>query len=251
MQTYDFLMLLVLGGMTLFGFAKGLAWQVAYVASLVVSYIVALRFSAQLAPRFGDTEPWNRFIAMLVIYIGTSLVIWVVFRMVSGFIDRVKLKEFDRQMGALVGFARGVLWCVAITFFAVTLIESKREEILQSRSGHYIAMLLDKTDAVVPQEIHDVIGPYLDRARTEIDPTRAPEASQPPTGADWPSATPTSQPAPWGAAASTDPTAWPSGSASNDWTTDNGVTADSTWPSGSSWPANDNRVPAQPTSGGW
>ena len=38
----------------------------------------------------------------------------------GGAIDRVKLNEFDRQMGALVGFAKGVLLCIAITFFAVT-----------------------------------------------------------------------------------------------------------------------------------
>ncbi len=44
---------------------------------------------------------------MLVLYILTSLAIWLLFRMVSGIIDRVKLKEFDRQMGALFGLAKG------------------------------------------------------------------------------------------------------------------------------------------------
>ena len=129
MQTYDFLMLFVLLGTTLFGFVKGLAWQVAYLASLVVSYFVALRFSTQLAPMFGESEPFNRYVAMLAIYVGTSFAIWMIFRVVAGTIDRVKLKEFDRQMGALIGFARGVLWCIAITFFAATLLESYRPAI--------------------------------------------------------------------------------------------------------------------------
>ena len=69
MQTYDVLMLLVLVAATFFGFWKGMAWQIASLASLVVSYFVALRFSGQLAPMFGDSEPWNRFVAMLAIYI--------------------------------------------------------------------------------------------------------------------------------------------------------------------------------------
>ncbi len=237
MQTYDFIMLLVLAGATMFGFVKGLAWQVAYIASLVVSYFVALNFSAQLAPKFGQVEPWNRFIAMLVIYIGCSLVIWILFRGVSGFIDRVKLKEFDRQMGALVGFGRGVLWCVAITFFAVTLVESQRNQILSSRSGHYIAQLLDKTDAVVPKEIHDVIGPYLDRARSEIDPSRA--GVEPPAGADWPTNT-SPQPS-----TNTGAPAWPTSGGVPAWPTTTSPPAPAN-PQAPAWPSS---TPTQPPSG--
>ena len=53
----------------MFGFWKGMAWQIASLASLVVSYFAALRFSEQLAPMFGDQAPLNRFVAMLAIYI--------------------------------------------------------------------------------------------------------------------------------------------------------------------------------------
>jgi membrane protein required for colicin V production len=250
-QTYDFLMLLVLAGMTFYGFTKGLAWQIAYIASLVVSYFVALNFSAQLAPTFGDTEPWNRFVAMLVIYVGTSLVIWILFRGVSGFINRVKLKEFDHQMGALVGLARGVLWCVAITFFAVTLLESQRDRILASQSGHYIAMLLDKTDAVVPKEIHDVIGPYLDRARTEIDPSRA---GTPPSDAPlWPSSSP-QQPSGWAAPPASPPAAQPAAPAWPSSTPNN--SGGPAWPTGGgnaspAWPSDTGRTSAPPVGSPW
>ena len=75
MQPYDYFMLVVLVGATIFGFWKGFAWQIASLASFVASYFVALRFSPQLAPLFGDTAPFNRFLAMLVLYLGTSLAI--------------------------------------------------------------------------------------------------------------------------------------------------------------------------------
>ena len=39
-----------------------MAWQIASLASLVVSYFAALRFSAQLAPYFGEQAPLNRFV---------------------------------------------------------------------------------------------------------------------------------------------------------------------------------------------
>ena len=101
MQTYDVLMLVVLVAATIFGMWKGMAWQIASLASLVLSYFIALKFADQLAPKFQGIAPppLNKFVAMLVIYMGTSFVIWSLFRFVSGVIDRVKLESFDRQMG--------------------------------------------------------------------------------------------------------------------------------------------------------
>jgi membrane protein required for colicin V production len=108
---------------------------------------------------------------MLLIYMATSFFIWSMFRFVSSVIDRVKLEYFDRQMGAIFGFAKGVLLCVAITFFAVSLLpQPQKEQILASQTGHYIVVLIDKTDSVVPPEIHDVIGPYLHRINEQLDP---------------------------------------------------------------------------------
>jgi len=169
MQTYDILMLVVLLGATVFGFWKGMAWQLASLASLVVSYIAALKFSERLAPTFGSTAPWNRFVAMLVIYIVTSFMIWTAFRLVSGVIDKVKLEAFDKQLGAMFGFAKGVLLCVAVTFFAVTLLPpTQGEMIVGSQSGQYIVAFLNKADAVVPPELHDVIGPYLHKVQERL-----------------------------------------------------------------------------------
>jgi membrane protein required for colicin V production len=170
-ELYDILMLVVLVGATLFGALKGMAWQLASLASLVLSYLVALQFSVPLAPYFGEQSPWNRFVAMLALYVGTSLVVWLAFRVVAGLIDRVKLREFDRQIGALFGLAKGACLCVAITLFAVTLAPSQRERIMTSRSGHYIARFIDRADAIMPSEVHEVLAPYLDQLDRKLDPT--------------------------------------------------------------------------------
>jgi membrane protein required for colicin V production len=157
-------MLVVLVGTALFGAIKGFAWQLASIASIVVSYVVAFNFREQLSQSIQADPPWNRFLAMLILFIGTSLVIWVAFRMVSNTIDRMRLKEFDRQIGALFGLAKGGLYCILVTLFGVTLLgETVREKIVASKSGHYIASVLDRSEALIPPEIHEVVGPYLER----------------------------------------------------------------------------------------
>ena len=133
---YDLIMVLVLVGTTIFGFWKGMAWQLASLASLIVSYFGALRFSEQLAPVIKLDPPLNRFVAMLLIYVCSSFIIWMLFRLVAGAIDKVRLESFDRQLGAMFGFAKGVLLCVVITFFAVTFLpQDQGQAIVESQSG--------------------------------------------------------------------------------------------------------------------
>lgn len=169
METYDIMMIVVLVAATLFGAWKGLAWQLASLAAIIASYYVAFHFRDRVAEHIHTTPPWNVFLAMLLLYVGTSFVIWVIFRLVSGVIDRVKLKEFDRQIGALFGLAKGVLLCVIITLFAVTLAtEPQRQAIIRSKSGYYIAVLLDKSDPVLPKEVRDVLHPYIHQLDEQI-----------------------------------------------------------------------------------
>ena len=188
MQTYDYIMIAVLVAATIWGAVKGLAWQVASLLSLALSYILAFKFGDQVATMINQPPPWNKFLAMLAIYLATSLVVWMGFRVVKAMINKVELKEFVREVGALFGAAKGVLLCVVITFFAVSLppqLDEKlgaHQSVLQSRSGYYIAQILHKSEAIMPTEIHDVLGVYMQQLEQELDPNAAqfpPQATAP------------------------------------------------------------------------
>lgn len=169
MQVYDLVMLIVLSMATIFGAIKGFAWQVASLASILVSYVVAYRFRFDVAEMIQAKPPWNQFLAMLILYVGTSFVIWVGFRLLSGVIDKVRLKEFDRHLGAAFGLAKGLIFCLLITMFAMSLLgPNQQAAICQSKSGYYIASALDKGVGILPKEIHDVVGPYLANLDTKL-----------------------------------------------------------------------------------
>jgi len=179
MQPYDIAMLAVMAAATVYGFYKGVAWQLASLGSLVASYYVSMRFAEPLAPYLSNQAPWNKFLAMLLLYLGTSLVIWTGFRFVSTAIDRVKLREFDRQIGGLVGAAKGVLICATITFFAVTLSEPARKLVLASRSGYYLSVLIHRARPIIPSDARDLIGPYLDELEGKLEPITGARTSDP------------------------------------------------------------------------
>lgn len=185
MDNYDLVMAGILVVATLFGAFKGFAWQVASLTSLILSYVAAYKFRDVVTPLVSASPPWNTFTAMLAIYSTSSLVVWVGFRVVADLIDKMKLKHFDRQMGALLGLGKGVLFCTVVTFFAVTLLgESLRRDIVHSKSGHYIAQLLHDSDAIMPEEIKTVLEPYLDNFDKRFEATEPPEDDDEESG-DW------------------------------------------------------------------
>jgi membrane protein required for colicin V production len=99
---------------------------------------------------------------MAVLYVITAGAIWILFRLVSNHIDRVKLKEFDRQLGATFGMAKGVFYCVVATFFVVTLSESSRQVVLASHSGDLIARGIRNANPSLPEDVRKYLGEYID-----------------------------------------------------------------------------------------
>lgn len=170
MQAYDLVMLVMMIGAVAFGFIKGLAWQLASTGSLIVSYVVALNFREPVSRMISSTPPWNMFLAMLMLFVGTWIAVWIVFGLTKSAIEQMKLKDFDRQAGALLGAVKGGLLCILVTFFAVTLLgEEQRQAICDSHSGYYISVALDHADAVMPEELHAHLDPYLDRLDDELE----------------------------------------------------------------------------------
>ena len=157
-QIYDLIMVLVLAAAALFGFWKGLAWQIASFGSIVLSYFVAYNFRDVVAAKIQADPPWNTFMAMLLLYLGTMMAVWVAFRFVKGFIENVKLGEFDRHAGALLGIVKGALICVLITFFALMLLgDTQKKQIATSYSGQAIVQAIDNMPVAVPEEVHGVL----------------------------------------------------------------------------------------------
>ncbi len=178
LEGYDLVMLGILAAAALLGYFKGMVWQLAWIAGIVASTYVSFRFGAMLAPYFGTQAPWNRFAAMLAIYAGTSIAVWLVFRLISGAINAVHLSAFDHQLGLLLGLAKGVLLCVVITFFSVTLAPDYRSQIVASRSGRLVAELIVRADTYLPKEVHETVDPFVQQFERQFtQPTGVPAAA--------------------------------------------------------------------------
>jgi len=169
MSVYDIAMIIVFLGAIWFGYWKGLAWQVASVASIALSYFVAITFPDTITPYISAEAPFNRFAAMLILFVGTSLIVWTLFASVSKSLKKMELKGFDRQAGALLGAFKGALLCMVITMFSVALLGDKaKDAIIQSKSGYYVVQGIDQLPSVLPTDMYQYVHKYVDDFRNGI-----------------------------------------------------------------------------------
>jgi len=166
MEIYDLFMLGVFIVAILFGAMKGLAWQIASAAALFGSYVVAITFHGPVSLHINAEPPWNKYLAMFVLYLGTSFAVWIGFAFVRRMIEKVELKDFDRQAGAVVGAINGTVFCLVITFFAMTLPflnDDQKGSISRSKAGYLMAAVVDQISLGMPGDVDRAIRPYLDQ----------------------------------------------------------------------------------------
>jgi membrane protein required for colicin V production len=162
MQTYDIIMLVVLALATCSGALKGLVWQVASLAALFASYLVAFHYGPSLAAWLPVGRPWNVALAMLALFLGTAAGIWLVCQWIRDWLDRMRLRSFDRQIGALLGLAKGIVFCTILTGLAVTLMgPSVRAAVARSHAGHLVGRLLDRAERLLPAELNEILEPFV------------------------------------------------------------------------------------------
>ena len=116
---FDILVLILVGWLTLRGAMRGMVAQLMSIVSVMVCWTVAVKFSPVVAPMISDEPPWNRIIAMFVLFLAGFLAMWLIRGLINDIIKLIRLKSADRTLGAILGFTKGILLCLIITFFLI------------------------------------------------------------------------------------------------------------------------------------
>ncbi len=132
------------------GAARGLVSQAAWVLALILCF----KFSGELAPAIEPAiavdQPLKRWIAMAIVYLGLCLGSFVAASILDSWLVRAKLKDFDRHLGALLGLIKGAVICMTVMFFSLTLSQSSKAVVSQTRSAYAAAVLLYHLDPLIP-----------------------------------------------------------------------------------------------------
>jgi uncharacterized membrane protein required for colicin V production len=160
MTLYDATMVcLLLGGMV-WGAWRGIVWQLASIASLVLGYTVAHTTSDDLAVHFPGDPVVARGLAMVVIYAAVSGGVFFVAWLIRATLRRLKFEAYDRHLGMLLGGIEGLLLGLVGTLFVVSLAPQSRDPIFSSPSGKVVGKLMNAVGPVLPTEARNALAPF-------------------------------------------------------------------------------------------
>ena len=120
MTTFDIIVYSILGLSVLFSLFKGFVKEIFSLLSYLGGYLMASKYQgvfSKVLMESVSSKPISKVIAFTAIYILTAIIISLMGRVARGFImSATQLSGFDRLVGGIVGFAKGVMILVALTF---------------------------------------------------------------------------------------------------------------------------------------
>lgn len=157
---YDIAVLGVLVYFMAKGASRGLVWQFATIAGLVLCFMFAETFSGIVGPHITIAAPYNEWATMFGAYLFFSFIAFGAARMLTKGIENAGLKEYNAHLGAILGLAKGAVICLILTFFLATL-NATHEVIRNSKSGYYAALTMQKIHPIMPEKLHDALNKYI------------------------------------------------------------------------------------------
>ena len=131
--------------------------QIVSVASYFVCWIVASRFGSLVAPTIPLEAPWDQVVAIAVVFLITLIAIRFAYTALEKLIKDWHLQKLNKVLGGLLGFTKGLLLCLIITFFAVMLSETSRAVVFNSKTGSHLVQLITRIGLFVPKDSYEFV----------------------------------------------------------------------------------------------
>ena len=132
------------------GASRGLLSQLSWVIALLLCFKFSGTLAPAIEPLISIAPPLKQWLAMLAVYVGLCGVSFVVAGMLSSWMAKAKIIDFDKHLGGILGFVKGVVICMTIMFFAITMSIPMRDIVSQTYSGYAAAIILHNSRHLIP-----------------------------------------------------------------------------------------------------
>ena len=175
-QIVDLVVIAVLLYCAVKGASRGLLSQLAWVVALLLCFKFSGKLAPAIEPMIGVAPPLKQWIAMLIVYVGLCGVSFVAAGMLSSWMEKAKVIDFDKHLGGVLGFVKGVVICMTAMFFAITMSEPMRQIVSKTYSGYAAAVILNNSQYLIPllpehtvPTVRNVIDEFNRRLQPGVD----------------------------------------------------------------------------------
>ncbi len=139
MNTPDILFSIILLICTINGFRKGLIKEIARLAGLFISCLVASKYYIQIIPFLEDyfiSEKVIEIISFLTIFFATIIIINLIFLTIQKFFEIIYLGWLNKLLGCLLGFIKGLI-VISIIIFCMDVLPNDTMKKIENQSTIY------------------------------------------------------------------------------------------------------------------
>ena len=146
MTSFDIVVCSILGLSLLSSLFKGFVKEVFSLLSYLGGFLLAIKYQgdfAQVLMENISSKPISKVIAFVTIYVLAYIIISLIGKVIRGMlVSGTKLSMFDRLMGGIVGFGRGMVIVIAVTFPLQFFPETMRKVTKDSQTIPYLVKAL-------------------------------------------------------------------------------------------------------------
>ncbi len=172
-QIVDLIVLAVLLYCAVKGASRGLLSQLAWVVALLLCFKFSGTLAPAIEPMIGVEPPLQQWIAMLAVYVGLCGVSFVAAGMLGNWMEKAKIKDFDRHLGGLLGLVKGVIICMTIMYFVITRSSDMSQVVSKTYSGYAAAVILHHSQylvSLVPEDRVKDVSEVIDKFNQNLQP---------------------------------------------------------------------------------
>ena len=140
---------------------KGFAWKMAQMISIGTAFILATSGAPWVARNMMEQpNPFGRSVAWGLIFALIGLAGYLLALRMKEKIAEYKLKAWDREMGAVLGALKGVIFASLVLFaLAVPPRQTRYRILYQSMVGPPFSFLLEQFHPYLPEDLHREVHP--------------------------------------------------------------------------------------------
>ncbi len=151
LNPFDLFVLIAIVATMFWGGMRGMISQVASLFSWIASAYIATHHYSLVTRFMSANYAYRNQLAMIIAFIGSAILIRFGANVLKRMISLAGMREFDRQMGALLGMIKGFVLCLLVTFTFVVLNDSTRSVIKNSKTGPPLASFIAEIQKRFPE----------------------------------------------------------------------------------------------------
>lgn len=163
LPAFDVFVILFLLYCLFMGGKRGMFLQITSIFALLAGWYVSSRYSANFESWFPVGGVLRQKATPVLTFFAVMILVTILGRVFSGMFIGGVLKEINRQLGALFGLVKGVIVCLVITYFAVTLSNPTKNFVIGSQSGKLMVQILYEAQKIIPD------NPQTARVKSALD----------------------------------------------------------------------------------